>query len=356
MSSVRLALLVCVVAVPACLPASDPASDPATSQTEQAILPVPDPCDGPNCGGVNGPVMNGLPFSDIASDGTPNSAGLAIAGVFRASDNTPMKLIAINDMLLGIDPWTGLTLAAGIDLIGTRIITTLKGKPYEITISYVSPTGVIDERFWVGSYDRVEAYEFMYKPVGSVEHPKPLCTYDSTDPSSASVRAIAFTGDRYDPDSKAVTVGPKTDGWINIACKFGAPYKLHLLGHTTAATARIGIYAPVAKRRTLLLAVSMTACGAGESFTVQGTHITLSESQNLLPAASPFQLPPALYEAIWTTDGVRCMNWHRRAKSAEDYKVIRANIESTCGRVIPECKATDFGMWKTVGSVITGVP
>ena len=183
---------------------------------------------------------------------------------------------------------------------------------------------------------------------------KPLCSLANGDPTNPMVRAIVFTGDNYDPVTKQITLGPATRGWMNLACRKSAPYKMHLIGHTTAAWARLGIWTPIDKRRAMLNAWTMNACGTGAAFTTQGTPITLTESQFLLPAASPYQVAPVTTEAIWGPDGAVCLDTPR-VPSGTTLAQQTANIKAECQTELPSCSAM-LVTWTNSGSVLTGTP
>jgi len=356
MPSLRPLALLAVIAAPACVPAREP----ETAESIQLVQPPPQ-CTQEECGGPNTPVVDGVPFWDLNSDGAPNDHQVAIVDVRRA-DHARMKLIASGDTLLGVDPDTGATMAAGTALIDTRITVRAHGKRFDIRIGYVSPTSTVDEWFWIPPYDRVEAYEFYYSPALDTSAPslvhdeQPLCSAGKNDPTIPKIRAIVFTGDVYDPDRKTVTIVDPVKGWINIACWMSLPYKLHLLGHTSAANTRLGIGTPQPKRQALMRAISMTACDNSISYTTPGTLITMHESQNLLPPTSDYLDPTAKYEAIWNADGAVCMSWQRKATSDDDYAQRRALIESQCGHAIPPCSLLTLWTWPAWGSVLTGVP
>ena len=352
MPSLRPMALLAVVAASACVPASEP----ETAESIQLVQPPPQ-CTQEECGGPNSPVIDGVPFWDLNSNGAPNDHGVAILDVRRGFDNAEMKLIADGDMLRGIHPVTSAPMASGIDLINTRITVVAMGKLYEIRIGYVSPSWAVDEWFWIPPYHRVEAYELYYTPMFSlVRNERPLCSAGKNDPTVPKIRAIAFTGDKYDADHKTVSVGGAAVGWMNIACWMSLPYKLHLLGHTTAANNRLAIATPAPKRQALMRAISMSPCASGTSYTTPGTLITMHESQNLLPPASDYLDPTARYEAIWNASGAVCLSWQRKATSDEDYKLRRAAIENDCGHTIPECDPLTPVGWTAYGSVLTGVP
>src|SRR5262245_9014278 len=323
-----------------------------SGELEQASL---DKCEKAGCGIPNSPAVAGVYFWALHSGNLANTEGVKITSVTR-DDGVEMRLIADGDHLRGIDPDTNAPLADGTGLVDTRINLSVLGAPYQIRIAYVSPTLVTDESYWVDTQDRIEAYDLVYKPLfGPPEHEKPLCHLANDDLTSPMIRAIAYGGDTYDPDTKEITLGPATVGWMNIACKDGTLYKMLESGHTTAAANRLGIATSLDKRRSMINAFAMNACGTGEPFTVPGTMITLAESQLLLPGTA-YQPTPDKPEAIWGPRGPLCLTWHRLADTKDDAAQIKSDIERTCRHTIASCDDWMLANWNTLGYAITGHP
>jgi|GEM_PF-4549238 len=340
-----------MVGVPACVPEPEPESSITTPLYTGH-------CDDNDCGNGNSPVIDGVYFWMLSSDKVPNDEGVVITNVTRA-DDTPMRLVVELDKLLGKAPVTGAQLAVDEQLIDTKIRVTVNGVPYRIRITDVTPTYDNSEQFWVGGHAGVQAYDFKYAPLyidpdSREERPgdeHPLCSLANNDPLDPLLRAIVFAGDTYDPFTKKVTVGADTAGWMNIACKDGAPYKMHLSGYTTAAAAKnIGVATTADERWAMLNAWTMSACGwrgfgAGKTFTKPGVQIRLSESHGLLPTRGKYQPDGPTHEAIWGTDGAQCLDFHRM-------KTPKSDIERACLRTIPSCDGV-WGDWLTVGTVRT---
>lgn len=350
MLHVRLAIIASLCAVPGCV-----SPDLDAGQVVQAAEPTQ--CDDDGCGGGNSPVINGVYFWSLHSFGLANN-GVAIKNVTRW-DGVAMTLIAEGDRLRGIHPVTHAPLADGVALVNTRINVSVNGAPYQIRISYVSPTFAVDEKFWVGSQARIEAYDFVFKPLFERDaRERPLCNLANSDPMNPMIRAIVFTGDNYDPVSKEITLGALTNGWMNIACKDSAIYKMHEIGYTKAASDKLGIATSLDERHAMLNSWTMNACGNGTAFTKPGTKILLTESHNLLPATSPFQAVPITadnVEAIWGPDGARCLDTHRLATDPFSNDALRKAIATECGHELLSCESM-VGDWDDHGYVITGAP
>jgi hypothetical protein len=296
-------------------------------------------CNPKVCGGLNPLLLDCVYFSRLSLAGLPNDHGVKIVSVRRA-DNTPMRLIADLDRLRGVDPVTGAVLAEHEALIGTVIHVSVAGSLQQIVIDHVTAAGA---RFWVGAQSRIETYDLSYTVPGSSGPPLTL------------LRAIVFTGDSYDPITKQITIGPATQGWIHIACPDSIVAKMHQIGHTSAASQRLGIVTTLAKRQAVLNAFTMNACGTGVVFTSPDEPITLSESQHLLPPTSPLQVPAVTVEAIWGPDGAVCLDVPRLANSSAAIALMVSAIAAECGAALPSCSALT-GNWTTHGSALTGNP
>jgi hypothetical protein len=254
------------------------------------------------------------------------------------------------DQLLGVDPVTGVPLVSHAGLENTRIDVTVADKPYQIRIGHVSASWELDS-FWVAPAP-IETYELYYAPITDLRNERPLCSLANQDPAHPMIRAIVFEGDVYDPATKAITTGPATLGWFNVACENGAPYKMHKIGHTSVAQARLGIVTSLDKRRAMLNAWTMNACGTGEAFTHPGEPITIREQPNLLPATSDYMAPWVSLEAVWGPGGALCLDAPRLWE--EDLE-IRSKIQRACGGKLPE-PCTTYPIWPLGDHVLTGNP
>src|SRR6185436_12654090 len=316
-----------------------------------------DSCPDNQCGDGNSPVIDGVYFWKlyIASvPGIPNFEGVTITDVDHPAEDQPMRLELDGDRLLGVDRNSGDVLRKDYDLIGTRIRVEVLGVPWEIRITAAAPI----EKFWVGGELPIWAYEFRYNPWGSPWGPhdpgKPLCSEADGDPNKLT--AIVFGHELYNPDTKVITVGDTTAGWMNVACTSSAIYKMHKTGYTSVAGARLGISTSVAQRRAMLNAWTSKVCGRGRAFTKSDEPLKLRESLGLLPPDSAYLDPldtakTASIEAIWGETGAVCLTVHRRE---DNEATIRDEIDGKCG-VLPPCDEW-LGDWKLHGYVLTGNP
>jgi hypothetical protein len=300
-------------------------------------------------------VIAGVYFSRLhigSVPGLPNPQGVQITSVHKNGVNGQLELVH-GDRLRGVGPsgpvpsnW----------LPGTRIGVLVNGAPYEIRIAAASPS----EQFWVGAQLPIWRYKLYYSSPAHPHKPEQLLCSEA-DRGPDMMYAIVFGGDLYDPDTHAITVGPETDGWINIACTGSAIYKMHKIGYTEAAQARLGIPTSPDQRRAMLNAWTSDVCGTGRAFTHQGEPITLRESLGLLPGGSPYVAPvaPPSREAIWGPGGAVCLDTHRldepgltEAERAELYDAIGEE----CGGTLPPPCSSLPAPWSAHGSVVTGNP
>ena len=315
-------------------------------------------CPKSECGDSgNSPVIDGVYFWNLHSGKKENNQHVVMLGARK--NGVALKLIAgpPGDRLIAVDPTTDVPLLTGTMLEHTRIDVLVKGKPYQIWIEKVSPSWAQDS-FWV-SPQLIETYDFAYAPITEEDNPRDephdkqwLCSLANQDPQHPMIRAIVFEGDVYDPDTKAITIGPRAAGWFNIACENGAPYKMHKIGHTSVAQSRLGIVTSLDKRRAMLNAWTANVCGKGEVFTHPGEPITIREQPDLLPWTSEYMVPWASHEAVWGPGGALCLDVPRLW---EEDSEIRSKIQTACGGTLPP-PCTGFPIWPLGDRVLTGNP
>lgn len=339
MPSLRALTLLAAIAVPACAEAPDE----TLSTSEQGLF-----CSGPNCGGGNSPVIAGVYFWSLHSFGLANPEGVRITGVKSPSGQSMTLRVVDHDRLEGTI-WGSGQKVAYTSLIGTSIEIETNDTYGTIWLTWAAPS----ESFWVGAQSPIDAYTFYYSPEEGSEVPQPLCSEGDEDPNM--VHAVVFAGDLYDPLTKAITTGPETKHWFNIACVDSAPYKMHKIGHTTAAENVLGIDTTPDQRRAMLNAWTANVCGTGEAFTHQGEPITLRESLNLLPPTSDYLDPTETVEAIWGPNGAVCLDTPRLSDENPNIKRIITNARGCNGVPKPSCKSF-LSHWQDFGHVLTGNP
>jgi hypothetical protein len=326
-----------------------------SSEPELGVATQAETCTTNVCG-ENSPVIGGVAFAELHLGGQTNSQGVRISGVVSPSA-VPMALQLVEgDRLRGVVTGTGEVLEHD-DLSGSRIDVTVNGASFEIYLRVA-----LSEEFWVRpellpttATFPIEMYDLRYHLIDSPRI-QALCSEGDGDPKRLT--ALVFAGDLYNPDTKAITVGPETDGWLNIACTGSAVYKMHKSAHTSAAQARLGIPTTLAQRRAMLNAWTANVCGNGRSFTRAGKPITLHESIGLLPPSSPYHLPSSSIEAVWTEGGAVCLDVPRRANEVDG---LKAEILAECAKaghpILESCG--DWGVgdgWAAHGHVLTGTP
>jgi ADYC domain len=364
MQAMRFMVCMAAVMAGAC---DEPDPGPLTCEADFALAPrraMPEddppgnPCPPDGCGD-NSPVINGVYFwelnllSQVGPVDEPGSVKVISA---HRADDVPMqlRLAADGDRLLGVDPVTDAVLAEHGSLHGTKIEVSVNGAQYEIEINLREI--IQSEQFWVGPEQvPIESYLFLYRPLGVDTRPIPLCSEYDDDPNQ--LRALVFGGDRYDPITKKVRVGPETDGWINIACLNSAIYKMHKIGHTSAAQTRLGKVTTLNQRQAMLNAWTANVCGDGASFTQPGEPLKLAESLDWLRDEPGSYLDPLdtteteSVEAIWNESGAVCLTTPRRL--AEE-PTICSDLAKRCQP--PVCTEEQIDSWKKYGHVITGNP
>jgi hypothetical protein len=357
MPDVRAIVIAVLLAGPGCLSFDAAAPSPSVSTGVAWVEPA-SPCDVDACGNGNSPIIAGVWFWKLNWLGLPNDpadpGSVRVTGVV-SKDKVKMVLLADGDRLVGYnkvawDAGIKVKQAEGKDLGDTQIHVKLRGKNYSIRIEYLADAdgGVRTVPFWLPMPEwskPVELYRFFYRPLDPPEDKTgetQLCQRPAGEPPGPGEQwldAIVFTGDLYNPETKDITTAG-TDGWMNIACHMGAPYKMHLMGHTTVAGKKLGLRTSIDERKSLLNAFTMNACGTGKAFTVQGTEINLKSRWNL---DAPRYLPEVkTHEAIWGPDGALCLGRHRLATNKDSDAVERAEIAAECPkRSFESCDA----MW-----------
>lgn len=333
----------------------------ASPDSEVASVTQPlvgDSCPTNSCGDGNSPVIDGVYFWRLHFGGNANPEGVRITSI-HAPNGGAMKLELVDgDRLRGGDASFGYVEHTA--LIGTKIRVSMwvKGQlaEYEILIKGVAssvPIGAAEEWFWVRNPLPIEAYDFYYRPLVGPDQrlERPLCSEADGDPTM--LRALVFGGDIYHPTTKKIEVGLATKDWMNIACADGAIYKMHKIGHTTAAQGRLGKPTSVAQRRAMLNAWTSNVCGTGDAFTKQGERIKLAESLSMLAPDSAYLDPldaaqTESIEAIWSETGAVCLNTHRLDGTADERDI-------PCRDALPLCDGW-LGDWTAHGHVVTGNP
>jgi hypothetical protein len=288
--------------------------------------------------------MDGVYFWSLNVDQKPNNRNVRLLSAHKGATPVQLALGDAGDRLVAIDLDGGPLIEHDV-LEGVEIIVATEVKAYQIRIGHVSATWEMYP-FWVGD-GLIEHYEFFYAPMDNLHDVRPLCSHPTGDPQE--ITAIVFGGDVYDADRKRIAIGADAAGWFNIACYRGAPWKMHMIGHTSVAQVRLGIVTSLERRHAMLNAWTANVCGTGRAFTHPGEPITLVERPNLLPPDSEYLRHAVSVEAIWGARGALCLHTPRLAEEDLD---IRLKIREECGGELPP----DCGDWPTGGFIVTGNP
>jgi hypothetical protein len=312
-----------------------------------------DPCPPDGCGGGNSPVVSGVYFwrLDIAKvPSAPNPEGVRITGVHRDMVSMPLRLRVVNgdrlQVVSSVNP--DAVIADDTLVVGTRILIDVNGSPYEISIASAGQTA----HFWLRHPVAIWEYELRYRPLfgppAAQRKKRALCSEGDGDPTKVS--AIVFGGDLYNPVTKEVAEGPGTAGWMNVACVDSAPYKMYRIGHTSAASTRIGLATTLAQRQAMMNAWTSNLCGDGTSHTNQGETVLMRESFDVQNAQSPYLGEMGSYEAIWSEHGAVCLDTHRREDTEPG---ITAMLRTACTPALPTCDSM-MDDWTAHGHVLIG--
>jgi hypothetical protein len=354
----------------AALGGDDPTPDAGTPPPPPTV-PDGDPdqltgnCPENTCG-TNSPVIAGVYFSRLHLGGLASPKGVQLTGVIGPNGG-PMQLELVDgDRLRGI--YTSGQVVEHGALTGTRLGILVQGAAYEILLR-----GVSQEPFWATASTsalaarprqssqpqpqqpqpqlQIESYELHYRPLGTTRD-ELLCSEADGDPTK--LEALVFGGDLYDQATKAIQIGPETDGWLNIACTSNAIYKMHKIGYTSAAQLRLGNYTTLDQRRAMLNAWTANVCGTGKSYTHADEPLTLRESLDVQSTASPYRYDSKTVEAIWGPSGAVCLTDPRLS---EEIANLRNQIVAECGpsKPLPLCSELP-GAWSAHGYVLTGNP
>lgn len=323
--------------VAACISDPEVGGEPVAGSVE--LAGTEDPCRANVCG-ANAAMLGGVELWQLDLLARPDGGDVRITGVHRR-DGAPMRLrlAGDGDRLVGVDPATGAVIAERAALEGTKLLVSAKLAPYEITVKRVAPG---EQQFWVGAQLPIETYELWSRSLPGGRE-LPLCSRGARDPSQN--HAMAFGGDLYDRETLSVTTGPSARGWVNIACANSARYKMHKIGHTSAAQARLGIQTTLAQRRAMFNAWTGNVCGTGEVLT-RRVPITVRESLGLFESAV-HDAPMSWVEAIWDEHGAVCLDDFRLEQDGE-------LLSAACGGAPPSPCSALTGLWTTHGHVQTG--
>jgi hypothetical protein len=337
-----------------------------------------DGCSLLGCGG-NGGNIEGVYFSDLNFGGILNAQGVKYVGysasMVDALFHVYRPLTVQADRLVSYDPGTNTTIDQE-DLVGTVLTVQIGLDPYYIMIKEYHR----DLAYWTNALanpDPLESYRFEYSTPAAPSTFTDLCDVFPAEPGDGwadhQLDALVFEGDRYNPDTFAVTnsamVGPKT--WFNIACYRSLPAKQKLVRRAVSA-AHPPQYpmTSTAERTTFAHAWAADYCGDGSSFTITGEKLRIRDAEGWIPEAPPVgwadngagDAGPAVIEAVWGPTGAVCLDVPRLEVSEGTIDAtIHTTITAWCthvGHPLPPCTGQSWfpGAWTTQGRLLTANP
>jgi hypothetical protein len=316
-------------------PTGTGASDEAAGTgTTSSALGVGDPgCPEWGCG-MNSPTLaDGAVFDELdASMTEPDRHGIKIVTAKQAGHEVKLR-IDRHFIIATATDGSGLVFQHG-GLVGTLIDLDRNGMRYQLKIDGVQEQSL---RFWSGdTKEFVPFYRILVKLPLDNQFKAPICMPDKPlekvwGPVVHS--AIAFTGDRYDPQLKTVIDADRGTSWFNLACAGTATAKMHLVRHTNAGAWTAATWSPgadvldpgapyrtdVGQRQAMLRMYAASYCGDSLAFTVDGQPLLYDDENHWyappagvprLTVAADGTVSPAgaSVEALWTADGAACVN------------------------------------------------
>lgn len=330
-----------LVAVAAVVGSACSVAEPNTAQVVSAILPGGDGCPREECGGSgNSPVMDGVYFWSLNVNGKVNNQGFWLVSAEKAGAPLWLRLGAPGDRWRAVVKASPAVVYEHLDLREVTFTVQRGWKQFQVRIADVFPD---HQPFWAkpttDDPGNIETYDLRFTPLNDPAEPREehfLCSHPTGDPGE--LYAIVFGGDIYDATTKRITIGGDAAGWFNIACFMGAPWKMHVAGHTGVANFRLGIDTSLDKRRAMLNAWTMNACGTGTAFTHPGEPITMHEQPEVFIDGLDYLKESNDHEAIWGPNGALCLDAPRLW---EEDAEIRSKIQAECGgRLPPSCSTT----------------
>jgi hypothetical protein len=311
----------------------------------------------PNACGVNGTWLGeGVPFRTLTFDGNVNDQQVqfvrfevtgmpwpALAGRPPIGTELAPHIDFHGDELYGnVKTSTGPIgpILRGRDLIGTTLVLSrlnYKTRDYDsdmmerITNYALTIVDVITNgKFFVKCQDPYQCDDravTFYKFVATtddgcaVDLCRPGLIPDDSASRGLAGMAVIFQGERYDPDTLAVTTAP--DNEFNIACVGTALSKLHLFRHTAASQSPrtpLSLRPSPQDQQTMLRLLTADYCGTEQFFTHNGVKIKIGlparvKGQNNIYSVTPgseYAISQGdVMEATWAPDGAHCLDTPR---------------------------------------------
>jgi len=281
---------------------SEPTEDDIeVSEVEQGLMPQ---CDEPGCG-LNSPEIANYNFWDLSLNyNTYNTQGFRITSFEK--NGVPYTLSVSGGRIKGVRRDGVLS---GQALVGATIHVE-----HQSDLEFVIVINAVQQwSFWAktgsSTTARAEGYELLWRQLGTATHYENVCS----DPPvrgidtlyTASHLTFVFEGERISQETKTIASTLDTR-WFNLGCAGSTLAKLHLTGHTYAASLATNraFSTTIPERQTMLKMLSADYCGTGKAFTIQGTPLDWADDKNWMEYAYSTQN----VEARWNADGAVCLN------------------------------------------------
>jgi hypothetical protein len=318
-------------------------------QVEIENVNKPTPGDDTGCPdwgcGSNSPEIDSLGFHDLNVVGLPNLQGYFIYG-FRKQDTAGTWVQYspyVSNAQLYARHANG-TILSGTQLSGSvfEIRNAVTGLLYELR---VGDTSLLN--YWVEpASGPVATYTYVldWRPLdqgqfrGLCKNPNSSLPEDGLD----GFKAVLFEDDRINADD--IRVNRPEANWFNLGCGGHALSKLHLGGHTKAASAMLGIPTTLAHRTAYLKMLSADYCGSGDPFTVAGQPLRYRVENNGVDTTDAIAPGLTPLEARWTENGATCLQTPRVAYGVQTPEAVmqfgtpmevEGYIAATCRRPPP---------------------
>jgi hypothetical protein len=277
--------------------------------------------------GYNTTEINGKSLQELHLGGQANSDGVKLVGFLPpAGLLLNWQLGVEGDALVARGCLFGNQTLRGSALIGSIMLVKLNS---QLTVPVVI-AGYEQVDSWASNGEPVSAYALVYADLAQPLLQRSVCKGTLLDPLQASV--VILAGERYDLAGK--TVIANQTNWITLACAGSAAAKMSLLGYGPHAEFD-DASAPtsVAQRQATLKMITADYCGAGHSYTEDGTpRWWENQGGTVVPDGDVGAL-----EAIWSASGAVCLDAPR----------VVSLGEVAC--TLPSCDALslDDGEWAT---------
>ena len=324
----------------------------APACTEEMLGSLGESTQAANCGqntcGSNSPILFGHDAAEmnqsLAGAHLANQAGVRLVE-FRDPDGIPARYQVEDDGELVILDGGGAVTHSGAAVVGASFVLRHddSNSDYVLVITDYHQT----LSYWIGPAESLPSYTMKYSFVGDVGL-RNLCPgpYEHDPRTNSlyphSLDVLLSTGERYQIGTRNIfDTGAASDGWTNFACVGDGPSKMLLYRHRPDTPENDPYASPLARRQALLRMWAADYCGTGTSFTRHGEPLAWRDHLGMMTEGVTSSV-----EAIWTPEGVACLDVPRGADWLQD-PVTKADVESACsqafGKTITFPSCAGFG-------------